>query len=125
MLKKFFDTHVRWLTETALGCPPGGDVKPILSYADADLRWSYEPLPDAAAIPRILRNAAYYAVVQPCWTFDDPETYRREGYTVTAGDKDDTLAALFLVERAPDGSIAALHRQPQTPLGPLVNLLRR
>jgi hypothetical protein len=124
MLKKFFDTHVRWLTETALRCPPGGDVRPILSYADADLRWDYEPLPDASAIPCILRerNAAYYAVVQPCWTFDDP---KREGYTVTAGDKDGTLAALFLVERAPDGSIAALHRQPQTPFGPLVNLLRR
>lgn len=148
MLKTFFDLHVRWLTETALECPPGDDVVPILSYSDTNLCWTYEQQDTLSPdhITRILKkhNAVYYALVFPSWAFDVPDAsyinlihqhgpdypdlipYRREGYTVIAGSKDDTMTAAFLVDRAPDGRIVGLRRQPfpQAATGPLVDLLR-
>jgi hypothetical protein len=68
MLKKFFDTHVRWLNEIAAECPPGDDIAPILSYSDANLCWTYEQLSEALTPDRVTqilkeRNAAYYALV--------------------------------------------------------------
>jgi hypothetical protein len=147
MLKKFFDIHVRWLNEIAAECPPGDDIAPILSYSDANLCWTYEQLSEALTPDRVTqilkeRNAAYYALVFPSWTFDasylnviqqhgpdhpDVLPYRREGYTVIAGSKEGTITAAFLVDRAPDGRITGLRRQP-FPLaasGSLVDLLRR
>lgn len=147
MLRKFFDLHVRWLSETAAECPPGDDIAPILSYSDADLCWTYEQQ-DALSPDRVTRilkehNAAYYALVFPSWKFDVPDAsyisliqqhgpdypdllpYRREGYTVIAGSREGTITAAFLVDRAPGGRIVGLRRQPfpQTTTGPLVDLL--
>ena len=137
-LQAYLNTHIRWLFEVAPLVPPNEDLPPLLSYADADDRVTFLPMPPGNNKSQWARDkledarAALYATVTAGYIVpldelendvaerlgplfaehgtDHPEIlpYRRECYIVSAGDRSGTLFSVFLVERDPAGRIAAL-----------------
>ena len=141
-LEAFLNTHVRWLHEMVSGVGPGEDLPALLSFADKDYRMKFMPMPAGSNLSQWARDrledaeAIIYATVTAGWIVlldetdmarrleplvvahgtDHPEVrpYRRECYIVSAGDRDGTLFAVFLVERDPAGRIVQLveHGRP-------------
>src|SRR6476659_5376713 len=137
-LQAYLNTHIRWLCEMVPLVPPNEDLPPMLSYADADDRVTFLPMPPGGNQSQWARDklkdaeAAIYATVTAGYIVqldeletdmaerleplvaehgtDHPEVrpYRRECYIVSAGDRNGTLFSVFLVERSPDGRIARL-----------------
>ena len=137
-LQQYLDIHVGWAKEAARLAPPGEDLPPLLSFADAENHMAMLPIPPGGNLSRWARDkledarAVIYATVTPAYVVpldqfeedvakrleevvvahgtDHPEIvpYRRECIVVSAGDRTRTLFSMFLVERAGDGRIVGL-----------------
>lgn len=134
-LEQYLNIHVEWVKEAARLVPPGEDLSPMLSFANAKNQMVMLPMPSGSNLSRWARDkledaeAVIYATVTAGWIVpldeieterleplvmehgtDHPEVrpYRRECYIVTAGDRDGTLLSMFLVERDKAGRIAGL-----------------
>lgn len=146
-LQQYLDIHVEWVKEAARLVPPGEDLSPLLSFADAknqmamlpmppvrDLsRWARDKLEDMQAVVYATVTAAYVVpldrlekdvaerlagiVVEHGTSHPEVLSYRQECYVVTAGDRNGTLVSVFLVERGEDGRVAQLVEQKEPPGG--------
>ena len=137
-LEQFLDIHVRWMKDAVRLVPPGEDLSPLLSFADAGSHMAMLPMPSGGDISRWARDkledaeAVIYATVMAAYVVpldqlerdvaerleplvvehgtDHPEVlpYRQECYIVSAGDRSGTLMSVFFVKRGEDGRVRQL-----------------
>lgn len=135
----YHNVHIEWLKEVISAVPPGEDISPILSISAPDHSLIMMPFPagpDAREqIKDMLKDfhADHYATITAAWitsleglsreeadhrvthaaTFGTAGMPRQECYVVSAGDRNETKVAVFVVKRDEVGKITGLTRQSE------------
>lgn len=149
----YHNVHIEWLKEVISAVPPGEDIPPMLSMSASGHPIIMMPFPVGPGVREWIKDALrefgadYYATITAAWIasleglsqqeaerrvahaamFGSAGMPRQECYVVSAGDRNETKVAVFIVKRDEVGKITGLTRQFEledgTWAGSICNLL--